>query len=452
MSTFFRQSINRLKYVCMLSRTNRSMNILPPSFTLRDPVIHQVRKARRQGHICSLILLSIHQYDQFIRQHSSDTMQNLTEVLEHILRDTILEYVDASRLIGVKLLQTNVYGIFIRETIPFLAHETDKLAILIGKSIQTDLNFELQERDLTVQIISGATQLPSDIDDERHVIYLAVQEAWLLAAGLAPVPYNSLKQQLSQIIEYKDITVLTQPILSLQTGEVYGYEILTRGPIDTIFHSPEALFDYADRVQLLSELEFVVIQKAFEEMKSRGIMSPVFINITAVTLSHPHFERNIRRYIEKGNIEPCHVIFEITEQHLIRDYVSSSQVIRKLRSLGFRVAIDDAGAGFSSLQSILEIIPDMIKIDKSLIQQIDRVAAKESMLKAIMSFAKDIQCQVIAEGVEREEEAGVLMRHNVEMGQGFFFAKPERFMPGHGRLYLDEMKHKIHQLDRKSVV
>lgn len=446
MNHVFQRGLQRLKNLSMLTKTNRSMKVLPPHFVVRDPVLELVRKARKEGHVCSLILISIQQFDQLIRQYSAETIRSLTTTLEQVMRETMTEYIDESRLIGVKQLQTNVYGIFVQEPSMYLAQETDALAILIGKSIQMDVNFELQQQDISVQVISAATQLSHAIVDEQLAIYQAVQEAWSAAVGAMTTPYNTLKQQLNNIIQHKEISVLAQPIMNLETGDVFGYEILTRGPLNTIFHAPEHLFEYADRVQLLPDLEFVVIQKAFEEVRLKQIRDQVFINVTAATLSHPYFERNIRRWAAEYGIESCQIIFEITEQHLIRNFEMISKVIHKLRGQGFRLAIDDAGTGYSNLKSILEIIPDIIKLDKSLIQFIDREAAKESLLKAIMAFAQDIQCQVVAEGVEREEEAGVLVKHKVEMGQGYYFARPEQFIADYQQFGLEELKQKIHRL------
>jgi EAL domain-containing protein (putative c-di-GMP-specific phosphodiesterase class I) len=121
-------------------------------------------------------------------------------------------------------------------------------------------------------------------------------------------------------------------------------------------------------------------------------------------------------------------------------------ILSKFRSYGFRFAIDDAGAGYSSLQSISELIPDIIKIDKSVIQNIDQVAVKQSILRALLLFASDIKCQVVAEGIEREEEANILLDHQVKMGQGYYFAKPERMQFDYARTHVPHLKEKIMKL------
>lgn len=453
MNPMIRSWIERLKLLCMLPRSNRSMNILPPNFILRDPVTHLLRKTRQMDNVCSLILIGIDQYEPLIRVLTNDIVKEIHGTLEVIIRETIYEFVDESRLIGVKRLQPNLYGVFIQEDEFFFARETDALSYRIRTSLQNELDGELAERELNVHLLCAAAQLDCELEDEQLAIYQSVQEAWAIATEALPYHFNSLKQEIHQIIKDKDIFVLAQPIMNLQTGELYGWEILTRGPINTMFHLPTSLFDYADKVNLLSELEFVVIQKAIEEIAVRKIYDQVFINITAITLCHPHFIRYLSQWIkEYSSVEPCQIIFEITEQHIVHDFSQTTQVIRKFRELGFRFAVDDAGTGYSNLQSILELVPDIIKIDKSLIQEIDRIAAKESMLKALLTFAKEIDCQVVAEGIEREEEANVLFRNEVEMGQGYYFAKPERFWESDQRIVFEEMKQKLHRLRARAAL
>jgi EAL domain-containing protein (putative c-di-GMP-specific phosphodiesterase class I) len=95
-----------------------------------------------------------------------------------------------------------------------------------------------------------------------------------------------------------------------------------------------------------------------------------------------------------------------------------------LRGMGIKIAVDDTGAGYASLNTISEIMPDVIKIDRSVIQNIDKNSVKESMLKGLLLVAKEAGSTVIAEGIENEHEASVLSRNKVELAQGYFYARP----------------------------
>ncbi|WP_066091447.1 EAL domain-containing protein [Neobacillus novalis] len=98
--------------------------------------------------------------------------------------------------------------------------------------------------------------------------------------------------------------------------------------------------------------------------------------------------------------------------------------LKMLRLMGFRIAMDDTGAGYSSLSIISEIMPDIIKIDRSVIQNIVKNSIKESMLKGLLLIAREAGSLVVAEGIENEDEASVLTRNNVDLAQGYFYARP----------------------------
>jgi EAL domain-containing protein (putative c-di-GMP-specific phosphodiesterase class I) len=95
--------------------------------------------------------------------------------------------------------------------------------------------------------------------------------------------------------------------------------------------------------------------------------------------------------------------------------------------MGFKIAVDDTGAGYASLNTISELMPDIIKIDRSVIENIDKNSVKESMLKGLLLVAKEAGSLVVAEGIENQEEASVLTRNNVDLAQGNFYARPAMF-------------------------
>jgi EAL domain-containing protein (putative c-di-GMP-specific phosphodiesterase class I) len=118
------------------------------------------------------------------------------------------------------------------------------------------------------------------------------------------------------------------------------------------------------------------------------------------------------------------MIFEVTERDSIEGLTFFHDNIKQLRKMGFRIAVDDTGAGYSSLHTISELLPDIIKIDRSVIQDIDTNKVKESMLKGLILIAKETGSLVVAEGIEKKEEADVLVRNHVDLVQGYFYAKP----------------------------
>lgn len=121
---------------------------------------------------------------------------------------------------------------------------------------------------------------------------------------------------------------------------------------------------------------------------------------------------------------PRNIVFEITERHSIKDFISFKQVVENYRSQGYRIAIDDVGAGFSGLQTIAEIRPDFIKIDMSLVRNIDNDFSRQSVVAALTSLAQNINCKIIAEGIETQGELNTLLLKGVHYAQGYYLARP----------------------------
>jgi EAL domain-containing protein (putative c-di-GMP-specific phosphodiesterase class I) len=281
--------------------------------------------------------------------------------------------------------------------------------------------------------------------DSAIAMESAVQYAMAVASKKLPAHFSKMRDRLKSIVDSEEILVLAQPIMNLKQGDIIGWEILTRGPVNTPYHLPAELFEFAYEADLLPKLELIVMNKAFQEIAERNIQEQVFINITPVSLGLPYFLNEVLNKLSRfPQISPSQIVFEITERHSIRDFAHMGSILAEYRAFGFRFAVDDAGSGYSSLQTISELIPDIIKIDKSVISNIDQVAVKQLLLKALVLFAQNINCQVIAEGVEREEESDMLQSLEVPMGQGFYFAKPESISHHRERVvHFSELKRKL---------
>lgn len=254
--------------------------------------------------------------------------------------------------------------------------------------------------------------------------------AWKRAILGMPAP---LPRQISsdecllfeQILEAKSITSVYQPIVSLADGTVLGYEALTRGPADSAFHSPLSLFGYAESCGQLYELDRMAREKAIEGCASLPKDQRVFINIPAQVIHDPQFSPGMtRQALKRWGLEPRNVVLELTERSSIEDFATARQVLQHYRNQGYQIAIDDAGAGYSSLQAIAELQPDFIKVDRSLIQNIHLDKMKETILETFVSFARKMSIRLIAEGIESWEELNKLSRMGVHYGQGFLLCRP----------------------------
>ncbi|MHB9094539.1 MAG: EAL domain-containing protein [Eubacteriales bacterium] len=236
--------------------------------------------------------------------------------------------------------------------------------------------------------------------------------------------------ELEQLLINKSLRILYQPLVSLYTGQVFGYEALSRGPEGSPLESPTTLFDFAANLGFLYQLDNLSREKAIEGMSEFLPNQKLFLNIEPEIIADPLFSagRTVA-LLERYNLTPRDVVFEITERTSIKDFNKFRRVLEHYRKQGFMVAIDDVGAGYSSLQSIAELHPDFIKIDMSLIKGIDNHPIKKALIETFVNFAQKINSELIAEGIETAEEFTTLVKMGIHYGQGYFLARPDNPPP-----------------------
>jgi EAL domain-containing protein (putative c-di-GMP-specific phosphodiesterase class I) len=219
---------------------------------------------------------------------------------------------------------------------------------------------------------------------------------------------------------------LYQPILDLRDLSVLGHEVFTHGPAGGPFEDPERLFALAERVGRLVDFEVVSRRQALETVWQhlpRG--KKLFLNTSARTLRDPEVTgAAFAREVEERGLRREDVVLEVTERSTLEGGGGSRQPLRRLKEEGFGIAIDDMGAGYSSLNSLVEMEPDYLKFDVSLVRNIDRSLIKKSLLETLVDISARIGAQVIAEGVEAESEFTTLRDLGVHLGQGRYLAPP----------------------------
>ncbi len=259
------------------------------------------------------------------------------------------------------------------------------------------------------------------------VMYTAMKQAIRHAKDRATDPERvTHMQEFYSILDNRGVASVYQPIVSIEGGEVFGYEALTRGPAASPLHSPLKLFELAERADKLYALDKLTREQAILGIEGLERHQRIFLNIPAQILHDPDFSPGqTLALLQRRGLTPNNVVLEITERSSIEDFSTAKKVIDHYRSQGYRIAIDDAGAGYSSLQAIAEIQPDYIKVDRSLVQGIHRDKVKEYILETFIWFAKRLNIKVIAEGIEEAEELDKLIRLGVHYAQGYYLGRPE---------------------------
>lgn len=332
------------------------------------------------------------------------------------------------------------YFVFLRLNAPSPA-DILPLAKRVGAAIERNLLSALEralpELKRPIAFHTSAVTLAPQ-GDEKHVdrlFYSAMKRALKLAKRLdRDVVEDEHRELLLDIIAQRAVTSVYQPIVSLADGKVIGYEALTRGPENGPLYHPQALFSLAEREGVLYTLERIARERAIEcGAEFIPGRQKLFINVSPAVVYDPTFSAGHTLQSIRGHgLSARKIVFEVTEHQAIDDFVVFREVIEHYRRQGFLIAVDDAGAGYASFQTILALKPDFIKIDRALIAGIDRDPVKQSLLESFVHFALKINSKLIAEGVETPRELTQLIRLGVDLAQGYVFARPA--YPPHDRL------------------
>jgi len=236
-----------------------------------------------------------------------------------------------------------------------------------------------------------------------------------------------LLEDLKKVIDNKSIRTLFQPIIDLKNGQILGYEALSRGPEGSELESPYRLFTLARKYNMLFSLEQVCREKALLNSESITTGTKLFLNVDPGVIYDNSFKAGItKEIIDNIHISQEDIVIELTETTCIDDYQGLSLALDHYKQQGYQIAIDDTGAGYSGLQSIVSISYNYIKLDRSLIQNIDREPIKQALLESFMRFARRINSKVIAEGIETMAELDTLLAMGVDYGQGYLIARPQQ--------------------------
>lgn len=240
---------------------------------------------------------------------------------------------------------------------------------------------------------------------------------------------DEIKDALDYIIDRKKIRTVFQPIISLRDGSVLGHEALSRVACESSINNIEMLFSAADEYSRQWDLELLCRTKALEA--AYMFMIPpydkkLFINVNPNIMHDESFKKGLTRdFLMQYDITPGNIIFEITEKNVIVDMDGFRAAIENYKGQDYKIAIDDAGAGYSGLNLISEVDPNYIKLDMKLIRGVDVDSLKYAIVKGMVEFSKAANISLIAEGIETFEELDTLVNLGVQYGQGYLIQKPD---------------------------
>jgi EAL domain-containing protein (putative c-di-GMP-specific phosphodiesterase class I)/GGDEF domain-containing protein len=232
-------------------------------------------------------------------------------------------------------------------------------------------------------------------------------------------------KRLRNLIDQELVSPVFQPIVCLQTGEIAGFEALGRPAREAGFAHVGELFEEAEHLGMLWELERITRRKTIAAANNfpEGVL--LFLNSTPEVFTHPEFVKEVEQAVGKcEGLVPGRMVLEITEAGQEQVFDGLAERVRELMALGYQVAIDDAGAGASGLKRMMTLRPQWLKLDRALIDGVDKDRFQHNFIRFLVHFARLSGVNVVAEGIERFEQLGTLVDLGVRYGQGFLLAKP----------------------------
>lgn len=355
-----------------------------------------------------------------------DVMRHIAEVLDEIAGETLRD----ADVIAELMNSGNAFVIVLSP--PRTTARIDPSArISLARRVEEQLREKLAAR-IEPAIFHkfgcyvGASTVGAD-DSMRmeRLVYDALERALEESHSRVAADASERVGRLREILVSEQIRTLMHPVFELNTMTAIGYEALSRGPEGSEFERPDKLFSVAYDADLVMRLERVCRKKALEmsDCIPRGRL--LFLNVEPESVGDPQLREALTSaMLRDASPEAASVVLELTERAAIADFAHFRATLDYIRALGFGVAVDDAGAGYGSLQCLAEVQPEWLKVDMSLVRGCDADAVRATLVESLVAFSNRVGAKLIAEGIETEGELEALRDMGVRYGQGFLLAMP----------------------------
>jgi diguanylate cyclase (GGDEF)-like protein len=240
-----------------------------------------------------------------------------------------------------------------------------------------------------------------------------------------------MENDLRRALDREEFRVHYQPIVSLENGQLTGFEALLRWQHpERGFISPADFISLAEDTGLIVPIGMWILKRACRQLAKWQWKAPanrqlfMSVNLSSKQLAQSALVDQIRETLEETHVDPRHLKLEITESAVMENAETAAKLMRCLKSLGVQLSIDDFGTGYSSLGYLHRFPVDILKVDRSFIGRIGEAAENIEIVRTIVSLAENMGMQVVAEGVETLSQLSQLRRLNCQFGQGYLFSRP----------------------------
>ena len=309
----------------------------------------------------------------------------------------------------------------------------NKLSIAY-KTIHDIIYIEVENtEEFFIQNISSLNKCFNEL--EKNVIKLYTQEIGqtlsfqsLLQAKPIQRYINLIEdREFFDIINNESLTSYFQPIINAKNRDIYGYETLIRGVKDdgSLLY-PDELFKKSYRNDLDFRVDKLCRETALKTAATKKVKQKVFINFLPTAIYDPEYCLNSTiKWAKQLDFDPSNIVFEVVETQQVKDKEHLLGILKYYREKGYMIALDDVGEGYSGLNMLIDIKPDIIKVDRNIITNIDQNKFKQSVYKALYQLSIENGIKILAEGVETPYELDTIEKIGVDYIQGYYFAKPQ---------------------------
>jgi len=403
-----------------------------PNRLLMDQHLSQgVERAHRQNQLMAVLFLDL------------DHFKNINDSLGHSVGDILLQQASKrlKRIIRAEDLVARLGGDEFAIVLESPANEQG-IGSVAQKCIDAFIKpFRTNDHDVYVSTSIGISVFPTDGASPDELIKYAdtamyhakehgrnAFQFYNKQMTELAVKRLTLESKLRSAIKNENFVLHYQPQLSLNNGQIIGVEALVRwqSPTGELI-MPDTFIPVAEDSGLIKFIDAWVIQKACLEAakwQSKGIFVFIAINISGFSIEHNLLIDMVKKGLEISQINPECLELEITEGYLMQHKKQAAKIINELQSLGVRFSIDDFGTGYSSLSYMKSLPINKLKIDRSFIQDIQHNENDKAIATSVIALGHSMQMQVIAEGVETQEQIDILSSLECDFVQGYFYSKP----------------------------
>lgn len=363
-------------------------------------------------------------------QYGSHVYNNLLAQTNTILKELKNTLFRSDDILIVDLLEVDTFVLFLsppRDENTMLLDHIEPMVERVRRQIEDEIFnlFYPYTKQYSKPAIGYALIINNPMVNNMRLIMNLVRQSKQMGAFLAEKQKYQSLYQLQKLILNQNIRTVFQAIVNVKTFEILGYEALSRGPVESEFSSPLLMFLLATEFGLTFELDSICRKTAFESARHIAPDTKIFVNTLPMTIHDPEFRgQYLKDLLCDLKIKPENVVFEVNEGLAIDNYDLFKGALKDYSDIGIVHASDDIGRGHADLERILELAPGFMKLDITMVRDIDQSYIKQQMVKAMISLAHGINSKIIAEGVERKEEYETLKELGVDYAQGYLFGRP----------------------------